>query len=73
MELQEYRRKRERGVSNEEFMDNTKEFFATADCIVVTGISPSGAIDTFYTQTNSMQAVGMLEIAKQQMIDDLRS
>ncbi|WP_251855322.1 hypothetical protein [Enterococcus italicus] len=73
MDFKELKRKKERGSSNEEFMDDAKKFFANADCIIVTGISPSGAIDTLYTQTNSMQAIGMIEIAKQQMIDDLRS
>lgn len=73
MDFKELKRKKERGLSNSELMEQAKEFFADADCIIVTGISPNGEIDTFYTKANSMQAIGMIEIAKQQLIDDLRS
>lgn len=71
MEFTELKRKKERGVSNEEFMDGSKEFFKEADSIVVVGIDQDGIISTFYTQTSSTQAIGMMEIAKAQLISEL--
>lgn len=71
MEFTELKRKKERGVSNEEFMDGSKEFFKEADSIVVVGIDQNGIISTFYTQTSSTQAIGMMEIAKAQLISEL--
>lgn len=64
------KRKKERGVSNEEFMDKSKEFFKDADSIIVVGMDKDGFINTFYTQLSSTQVIGMVEIAKQQLIQE---
>lgn len=65
------KRKKERGVSNEEFMDKSKEFFKDADSIIVVGMDKDGFINTFYTQLSSTQVIGMVEIAKQQLIQEM--
>ncbi|WP_244353243.1 hypothetical protein [Enterococcus innesii] len=64
------KRKKERGVSNEEFMDKSKEFFKDADSIIVVGMDKDGFINTFYTQLSSTQVIGVVEIAKQQLIQE---
>ena len=71
MEFMEIKRKKERGLSNEEFMDKTKKFFEDADCIVVIGMDSEGIINTFYTQTTSVGAIGMMEIGKAQLIEEM--
>nr|DAT38244.1 MAG TPA: hypothetical protein [Caudoviricetes sp.] len=70
MDFKELKRKKERGVSNEEFMDQSKEFFKDADSIIVVGMDKDGFINTFYTQLSSTQVIGMVEIAKQQLIQE---
>ncbi len=71
MEFTELKRKKERGISNEEFMDKSKEFFEEADSIVVVGVNPDGIISTFYTQSTSLNAIGMMEVAKSQLISEM--
>lgn len=70
MDFKELKRKKERGVSNEEFIDQSKEFFKDADSIIVVGMDKDGFINTFYTQLSSTQVIGMVEIAKQQLIQE---
>ncbi|WP_238046390.1 hypothetical protein [Enterococcus mundtii] len=70
MDFLEVKRKKERGVTNQEFMDKSKEFFEDADSIVVVGMDKDGFINTFYTQLSSTQVIGMVEIAKQQLIQE---
>ena len=53
MDFLELKQKKERGVTNAEFMDGSKDFFEKADSIVVVGINPDGVISTFYTQSTS--------------------
>ena len=65
------RYKKERGVTNKEFMDKSKEFFENADSIVVVGVNPDGIISTFYTQSTSLNAIGMMEVAKAQLISEM--
>ncbi|MEO1768274.1 hypothetical protein [Candidatus Enterococcus ferrettii] len=71
MEFKELKRKKERGVSNEDFMDKSKEFFEDAESIVVVGVDQNGLISTFYTQSTSLNAIGMMEVAKSQLIDEM--
>lgn len=71
MDFTELKRKKERGVSNEEFMDQSKKFFKDADNIVVVGVDKDGLISSFYTQSTSLQAIGMIEVAKEQLIQEM--
>jgi len=71
MDFKELKRKKERGVSNEEFMDQSKEFFKDAESIVVVGVDQNGIITSFYTKSTSLNAIGMMEVAKQQLIQEM--
>ena len=71
MDFKELKRKKERGVSNEEFMDGSKDFFKDADCIVVIGMDNEGVISTFYTHGTSISAIGMMEVSKSQLIEEM--
>lgn len=52
-------------------MDQSKEFFKDADSIVVVGVDKDGLISSFYTQSTSLQAIGMMEVAKEQLIQEM--
>lgn len=71
MEFKELKRKKERGVSNEEFMDQSKDFFKDAESIVVVGVGSDGIISTFYTQSSFLNCIGMMEVAKEQLIKEM--
>lgn len=71
VDFKEIKRRKERGVSNEEFMVQSKEFFKDADSIVVVGVDKDGLISSFYTQSTSLQAIGMMEVAKEQLIQEM--
>lgn len=73
MDFKELKRKKERGVSNEEFMDQSKEFFRDAESIVVVGMDKGGFVSTFYTQLSTTQVIGMLELAKHQLIQEMEA
>lgn len=71
MEFMEMKRKKERGVTNGEFMDSCKEEFKDATNIVVVGMSPSGNISSCYTQQSSLAVIALMEIAKTQLMKDI--
>lgn len=71
LDFRELKRKKERGVNNGEFMDQSKEFFKNAESIVVVGVDQNGIISSFYTQSTSLNAIGMMEVAKQQLIQEM--
>lgn len=73
MDFAEMKRKKERGVSNEEFMDQAKDYFKDADCIVTVGINSEGLIETLYTHSTDLQAIGMMKLAKEQLIDEMEA
>lgn len=66
----ELKRKKERGVSNKEFMKGSYEQFKDSPTIVVVGMDKEGIISTCYTHSSMLEAVGLLEISKAQLIKD---
>ncbi len=70
--FEDQKRKVERGISNEDFLKSVSEFFIEADCILVTGRFPNGDLETFNTQNNSLETLGLIEIAKQQILETMR-
>lgn len=68
----EQKRKFKRGVTNEEFLKEVSEYFYDADCILVTGKFKDGSLETFNTQNNSLETLGLIEIAKQQILETMR-
>ncbi|MDG6113758.1 hypothetical protein [Lactococcus formosensis] len=70
--FEEYKRKIQRGMSNEEFLKSISEFFIEADCILVTGRFSNGNLETFNTQNNSLETLGLIEVARQQILETMR-
>lgn len=71
-DFEEQKKKILRGVSNEEFFKSVSEYFADADCILITGRFKDGNLETFNTQNNSLETLGLIEIAKQQILETMR-
>lgn len=72
MDFEEQKKKILRGVSNEEFLKSVSEYFADADCILITGRFKDGNLETFNTQNNSLETLGLVEIARQQILETMR-
>lgn len=71
MEFIEAKRKKERGMTNEEFFDLSKSALIESKAVVIVGISDQGVITTYETSDSQLTTLGMLEIAKNQIIADM--
>ncbi|MDT2734080.1 MULTISPECIES: hypothetical protein [Enterococcus] len=73
MEFKEAKRRKERGQTNEEFLKwviaEAKDF----EQISITVQFPSGLIETYFSQEGSLPLVGMLEVGKQQILNDMNN
>ncbi|HGS8717080.1 hypothetical protein QP736_08025 [Enterococcus faecalis] len=71
--IKDIQRKKERGQTNEEFYEwvsSQEPDFEQATIVVQ---RPNGEVTTYYSQNGSLPLLGMLDIAKQQVLDDMRS
>lgn len=73
IEFKEAKRKKEHGMSNEEFFKQSGAAMDDYDAIVITGLSSDGKITTYRTSDSSLQTIGLLETAKRVLLDDMRS
>jgi len=73
VDFKQAKRRKERGQTNEEFLkwvfDDTKDF----EQICVTVQYPSGRVETFFSQEGTFPIIGMMEVGKMQIIDDMQS
>lgn len=71
MNFQQAKRKKERGQTNEEFLnmvnDNAKNF----DEIAIVIKQPDGVVETYYSQECSLSLLGILEVSKNQVLSDM--
>lgn len=71
--IKDIQRKKERGQTNEEFYEwvsSQEPDFEQATIVVQ---RPNGEVTTYYSQNGGLPLLGMLDIAKQQVLDDMRS
>ena len=73
MDFKQARRKKERGQTNEEFLKQVFEEAKDFDQICITVQYPSGNVDTFFSQEGSFPLIGMLEVGKIQIVEDMKS
>lgn len=67
-EFLEIKRKKERGLSNKEFLEKVSEAMKDYDAIVVVGLSPKDEIITWRTTDSSLLAIGLVETAKKSIM-----
>lgn len=70
-DLSEQRRKKSRGRTNREFFDLAINEFSDAEAIVIVGLKPINDINTIYTTDNSLIALRLTDIAREQITTDM--
>ncbi len=71
MEFKVIKRKKERGLSNQEFLDWIQEDTKNFKQMAVTVEHENGEIETYFSQENTSSMIGLLEIGKNQIINNL--
>ncbi len=71
MDFQDAKRKKERGQTNEEFLNTVFEEAKNFDEITIAIKQPNGTIETWYSQESSLSIIGTLEVAKNQILSDM--
>lgn len=71
MEFKELKRQKDRGMSNNDFFDNSKRELIDSKAIVIVALSENGFITTYRTTESSLETLGMLEVAKNQLLRDM--
>lgn len=73
MNLQDARRKKERGQSNEEFFEWVKKEAIDFKEIAIVVHQPNGIIVTYWSQDETLSLLGSLDVAKHQIIEDMQN
>lgn len=60
-------------MSNEEFLTEYHSRFIESDALVVISFDKDNNIRTFQTSDSQLTSLGMLEVAKQQILDSMES
>lgn len=71
MEFKDFKRKKERGQTNKEFLNLVFEETKDFEQICITVQYPSGVVETFFSQEGSFPLLGMLEVGKQHILSDM--
>ncbi|GGP07295.1 hypothetical protein [Oceanobacillus neutriphilus] len=71
MDFQQAKRRKERGQTNEEFLNMVFENIKDFDEITITVRQPDGEIETWYSQDSDLSILGMLEVAKGQKLREM--
>lgn len=58
-------------MSNNDFFDNSKRELIDSRAIVIVALSENGFITTYRTTESSLETLGMLEVAKNQLLRDM--
>mgnify|MGYP006922124744 CR=1 FL=1 len=70
-DFEQAKRKKERGQTNEEFLEMVHENVKDFDEIAIVVKHSNGVIDTWYSQENSLSLIGILEVSKNQVLSDM--
>lgn len=60
-----------RGMSNEEFLNTYQETFLNSKNLVVVSFDQHNLVKTYQSSDSQLTALGMLEVAKQQILDSM--
>lgn len=72
MNFTDAKRKKERGQTNEEFLQQVFDEVKGFEQICITVQHPSGNVETYFSQKGSFPLIGMLEVSKSQIMEDMR-
>ena len=71
VEFKELKRQKDRGMSNNDFFDNSKRELIDSKAIVIVALSENGFITTYRTTESSLETLGMLEVTKNQLLREM--
>jgi len=71
LDFTQVKRKKERGQTNEEFLNMVFENVKDFDEIAIVVKRPNGVIETWYSQESSLSLMGILEVAKNQVLAEM--
>jgi len=71
-DFDEQKRKAERGMTNAEFIAGAGAVFEDYETIIMIGLAKDGSITTYHTTGNGLEAVGLLEVSKAQLLAEMR-
>lgn len=70
--FEDAKRKKERGQTNEEFLDWVKKEVIDFKEIAIVVRNQSDVVTTYYSQNETLSLLGALEVAKQQIIESMQ-
>lgn len=73
MNFAEAKRKKERGMSNQEFLTKYQEELINSETMVIVCLDENKFINTYQTSDSQLNTIGMLEIAKKQILEDMEA
>ena len=71
LDFTQVKRKKERGQTNEEFLNMVFENVKDFDEIAIVVKRPDRVIETWYSQESSLSLMGILEVAKNQVLAEM--
>lgn len=71
VDFKELKRNQERGMSNNDFFDNSKKALIDSKAVVIVALSDDGIITSYRTSESQLETLGMIEVAKNQLLDDM--
>lgn len=70
--FEQAKRKKERGQTNEEFLSMVHKNVKNFDEITIVVKQPTGVVETWYSQECSLSLLGTLEVAKSQVLGEMK-
>lgn len=71
LDFTQQKRKKERGQTNDEFLKMVYDNVINFDQIAIVVEHPNGIVETFYSQESSLSLIGILEVSKNQILDEM--
>ena len=71
MGFMELKREKERGMTNEKFFGEAKNALIESEAIVIIGLSNEGIVTSYVTSDSQLITLGLVDIAKSQIITDM--
>lgn len=73
MDFLQAKRRKERGQTNQEFLNMVNSEVKNFEEIAIVVKQPSGIVETYYSQESSLSLLGMIEVAKNQILNDMET
>lgn len=72
MNIKQYKQRKERGCSVSDLAEELKENADNYESIVIIGLTNDKGIDISFSSDNGAESIGLLEVAKSILVDEIR-